>query len=203
MALLATTKAGDATQKCTITTSNNYSYMCKNTAGVTIPTTAEKYGCVQADMTSTSTDLAIGATSYSVACEDKIECFLYASYGKTSGSCSQVSSSTETCLFADDKDSFTWMPEAIGKACIGQKTCDFTLTTKGFTSSSGTVYDQTTKGDSGFALGANNKLKIIPLCGKAGAATSVETKAKADGSVKNVAMTSATTALISFLTLNA
>ena len=154
-------------------------------------------------MTGATGSLQVGASYYDIACEDKIECFLYASYGKTSGTCAQVSFSTETCLFEDDKDSFTWMPEEIGKACIGQKTCDFTLTTKGFTSSSGTVYDQTTKGDSGFALGANNKVKIIPLCGKAGASKSLPPPGKADGSVKNVAMTSATTALISFLTFNA
>ena len=195
MALLATAQAGDAAQKCTITTANNYSYMCKNTAGVTIPTTAENYGCVQADMTSTSADTAISATSYSIACEDEIKCFLYASYGKTGGSCGQVASSSETCLFKDDADKFVWMPEALGAACIGKKTCDFTLTAKGFTSADGTVSVMTSKGDSGHALGDRNKMKIIPLCGKAG-------EAKGNGTVKNFALTIAT-AVISFLTLNA
>ena len=165
--------------------------MCDKVSGITIPSNAENYACMQQDMTSSSADVSVTSSSYSTKCgtDEVIKCFLFASYGKTSGSCSQVTTDSETCLFKDDTDNYVWMPQKIGDACLNQNSCDFTLTATGFKDSSGTAYDLASANtDSGYKLGSSNKFKMIPLCG---AKTSTTT---AEGAIKTGLMTSAAAA---------
>ena len=92
---------------CKVETKNTYSYMCssKKIAAVSndsIPSMRD-YGCLQTDMTSTSPDRTFGVQSeWGVNCEgSEIECFVYASYGKTAGACSEISPGGSSCLFSD------------------------------------------------------------------------------------------------------
>ena len=102
--LVASVKAGDDSITCDITTENNYSYMCSKYDLET--SNAGPLGCVQTDMTSDSADTEITTADWQVGCSEGevIKCFAFASYGKTPGSCGEISSSDSACLFLDDTD---------------------------------------------------------------------------------------------------
>jgi hypothetical protein len=101
--------------------------------------------CVQEDMMSTSADVLVEGNDWMMKCSDTtagnyIQCFTFASYGKTSGACSDISASTsipeslwegilsmlagfvsifgiedvaalESCYFNDDESDYVWFPE--------------------------------------------------------------------------------------------
>ena len=101
--------------------------------------------CVQEDMMSTSADVLVEGDDWMVKCSDTsagnyIQCFAFASYGKTSGACSDILANTsifgsmwegilsmiagfvgifgfeniaslESCYFNDDDTKYVWFPE--------------------------------------------------------------------------------------------
>ena len=180
---------------CTIKTVNSNWYICPSklyptgtsgapeaTDGLTLFSSISS-GCAQADADFSNTGTFVSTADFSggagsVSCADVdptfvINCFMYASIGKTAGSCGEVSSDADACLFADSGE-VNFLPDSLAAQCVGLASCTVGAGSAGWTADDETIVagqtDKTADG-SGYTWSevAKNmaKLKLLVVCGPA------------------------------------
>jgi len=146
-------------------TANTLSYTCESQNITTLDrysivenVVSNGFSCAQSEESGTATVSCAGTGS------GLIQCFSFASMGKTSGSCG----SCETSL--EDDGCIGYLPESIASRCVGQESCDIVIS-----SSSASVGSQAEDflwlNQDGSAstetdCGVNGKFKILAFCGE-------------------------------------
>ena len=132
-----------------ITTQNGYS--------IEQNTVSNGFSCGQSEVDESTTISCAGIGS------GIIQCFSYASMGKTAGSCG----SCETSL--TDDGCIGYLPENIASLCLGQESCDIVISASSATVESQSADFSWVNQDGSVSdndCGVNGKFKILAFCGE-------------------------------------